>query len=62
MGFLYHHTVSLRFGFRVRDVDCDFRLVRKSVFDRIELHRNSGVICLEMVVLGRHRGQPEDRP
>jgi glycosyltransferase involved in cell wall biosynthesis len=49
LGRLYHHMVSLLFGFRVRDVDCDFRLVRKSVFDRIELHRNSGVICLEMI-------------
>ena len=49
LGRMYHLTVSLLFGLRVRDVDCDFRLMRKSVFDKIELHRNSGVICLEMI-------------
>ncbi|HEY7474672.1 MAG TPA: glycosyltransferase family 2 protein [Vicinamibacterales bacterium] len=49
LGRIYHHAVSLLFGLRVRDVDCDFRLVRKSVFGKIELHRDSGVICLEML-------------
>jgi glycosyltransferase involved in cell wall biosynthesis len=49
IGRLYHHTVSLLFGLRVRDVDCDFRLMRRSIFDRISLEKNSGVICLEMM-------------
>jgi glycosyltransferase involved in cell wall biosynthesis len=49
LGRIYHHTVSLLFGLRIRDVDCDFRLMRKSVFEKIELRRNSGVICLEMM-------------
>jgi hypothetical protein len=34
---------------KVRDVDCDFRLLRRSVFDRITLEKNSGVICLELM-------------
>jgi len=33
----------------VRDVDCDFRLLRRSIFDRVRLEKNSGVICLEMM-------------
>jgi len=33
----------------VRDVDCDFRLLRRSMFDRVRLEKNSGVICLEMM-------------
>ena len=33
---------------RVRDVDCDFRLLRRTIFDRVRLEKNSGVICLEM--------------
>ena len=37
------------FGLRVRDVDCDFRLLRRSIFDRVQLEKNSGVICLEMM-------------
>jgi hypothetical protein len=49
IGRLYHHIVSLLFGLRVRDVDCDFRLMRRSIFDRIALEKTSGVICLEMM-------------
>jgi glycosyltransferase involved in cell wall biosynthesis len=49
IGRLYHHTVSLLFGLRVRDVDCDFRLMRRSIFDRIHLEKSSGVICLELM-------------
>ena len=49
IGRIYHHTVKLLFGLRVRDVDCDFRLLRRGIFDRVALHKNSGVICLEMM-------------
>jgi glycosyltransferase involved in cell wall biosynthesis len=49
IGRVYHHTVKLLFGLRVRDVDCDFRLLRRTMFDRISLEKNSGVICLEMM-------------
>jgi glycosyltransferase involved in cell wall biosynthesis len=49
IGRLYHHVVKLAFGFRLRDVDCDFRLIRRSVFDRVALESDSGTICLEMV-------------
>ena len=49
IGRIYHHTVSLLFGLKVRDVDCDFRLMRRSIFDRIQLEKTSGVICLELM-------------
>ncbi len=49
IGRLYHHTVKMLFGLRVRDVDCDFRLIRRSVFDTVRLEKTSGVICLEMM-------------
>jgi glycosyltransferase involved in cell wall biosynthesis len=49
IGRLYHHIVSLMFGLRMRDVDCDFRLMRRSMFERVELDKTSGVICLEMM-------------
>ena len=49
IGRVYHHVVSLLFGLRVRDVDCDFRLMRRSIFDRVQLEKSSGVICLEMM-------------
>src|SRR5512135_1173600 len=49
IGRVYHHTVKLLFGLKVRDVDCDFRLMRRSIFDRVQLEKASGVICLEMM-------------
>jgi len=49
IGRIYHHMVSALFGLRVRDVDCDFRLMRRAIFDRVTLKKNSGVICLEMM-------------
>jgi glycosyltransferase involved in cell wall biosynthesis len=49
IGRLYHHTVRILFGFKLRDVDCDFRLIRRDLFDRITLTSHSGTICLELV-------------
>jgi glycosyltransferase involved in cell wall biosynthesis len=49
IGRVYHHVVKLMFRLRVRDVDCDFRLMRREVFDRVKLERDTGVICLEMM-------------
>src|SRR4051795_7388022 len=49
IGRIYHHTVKLLFGLRVRDVDCDFRMMRRTIFEKVQLEKNSGVICLEMM-------------
>ena len=49
IGRTYHWIMRLMFGFKIKDVDCDFRLIRRSVFDEIKLEHNSGVICVEMV-------------
>jgi glycosyltransferase involved in cell wall biosynthesis len=49
IGRVYHHTVKFLFRLRVRDVDCDFRLMRREIFDRVKLERDTGVICLEMM-------------
>lgn len=49
IGRIYHHAVKWLFGLSVRDVDCDFRLLRRSIFDRVQLEHNSGVICVEMM-------------
>ena len=49
IGRIYHHTVKRLFGLQVRDVDCDFRMMRRAIFDRVTLEKNSGVICLEMM-------------
>jgi len=49
IGRIYHHLVKLGFGFKLRDVDCDFRLIRRQLFNRVELESDTGTICLEMV-------------
>lgn len=49
IGRMYHHMVRLLFGFRLRDVDCDYRLIRREIFDRVSINSTSGTICLEMV-------------
>jgi glycosyltransferase involved in cell wall biosynthesis len=49
IGRLYHHIVKLLFGLSVRDVDCDFRLMRRTIFEKIDLEKRSGVICLELM-------------
>ncbi len=49
IGSLYHRLVTFAFGLETRDVDCDFRLIRRRVFDVVELTRDSGLICVELV-------------
>ncbi|HVN14779.1 MAG TPA: glycosyltransferase family 2 protein [Anaerolineales bacterium] len=49
IGRIYHHFVSFVFGIHLRDVDCDFRLIRRKILDEIELESSSGAICVEMV-------------
>ncbi len=49
IGRLYHRAVSLLFGLGVRDVDCDFRLLRRHVLNSITLQHNSGIICAELM-------------
>ena len=49
IGRLYHWFVKIAFGLRLRDVDCDFRLVRRHVLEGIRLTRSSGVICVELM-------------
>jgi glycosyltransferase involved in cell wall biosynthesis len=45
------HKFLMRWSFwlPVIDVDCDFRLVRRSILERIALRSNSGSICVELV-------------
>jgi glycosyltransferase involved in cell wall biosynthesis len=49
IGRMYHWFVKVAFRLRLRDVDCDFRLMRRRVFDKVSLTRSSGVICVELM-------------
>ena len=58
VGRIYHWIVKLAFGLETRDVDCDFRLLRRRVFDEIELTRDTGLICVELVTKIEKCGLP----
>jgi len=49
VGRIYQHLMRLLFHLSVRDVDCDFRLFRRSLLARTRLTCDSGVICVEMM-------------
>lgn len=49
VGRSYHLFSKTFFGLKIRDVDCDFRLISKNALDSITLEHNSGVICVELV-------------
>jgi len=56
IGKLYHFLMRIAFGFRLRDVDCDFRLIRRRILDEVPLESTSGTICVEMVTKFEHLG------
>lgn len=49
IGRTYHHTVKRLFSLQVRDTDCDFRLINRTILDKVQLTATSGVICVEMM-------------
>ncbi len=49
IGVLYQYFMKLLFGLKIRDVDCDFRLMRREIFDVVQLESNTGTITFEMV-------------
>ena len=49
IGRLYHYLVKWVFGLPLRDTDCDFRLFRRGLFERVTLESDSGTIALELV-------------
>lgn len=49
LGAAYNRLAHLLFSIPVRDVDCDFRLMRRSAVSQVELVSSSGVICVELV-------------
>jgi glycosyltransferase involved in cell wall biosynthesis len=49
IGWLYQYFVKFVFHLSIRDVDCDFRLMRRAIFDRVKLESTTGTITFEMV-------------
>ena len=63
VGWLYNRFSRWLFGIRLRDIDCDFRLIRRSILDLGLLRSNGGAICIELVrQLERSGWQIIERP
>lgn len=49
VGNLYSFLVRWLFWIPIHDIDCDFRLIRKSLIKKLTLKSHSGAICIELV-------------
>lgn len=49
IGKVYNAFARFLFRIRIRDVDCDFRMIRGSLLEEISLTSTSGTICVELV-------------
>jgi len=49
LGNMYNRFARFLFRLPIRDVDCDFRLIRRTALQRVQLSSSSGAICVELV-------------
>jgi len=56
VGNLHKFVTRWAFWLPIDDVDCDYRLIRRSVLERVELRSNSGSICVELVKCAQRAG------
>ncbi len=49
LGGAYNGMARWFFGIKIRDIDCDFRLMRTAAIQGLSLESEGGTICLEMV-------------
>jgi hypothetical protein len=48
--------VKLLFGFRAKDVDCAFKLVKRKVLDKVELTSTSAMVSTELLARSHKAG------
>ena len=49
IGSVYNLCARLLFRIKIRDIDCDYRLIRRALVQKIQLTSTSGAICVELV-------------
>ena len=49
IGNVYNAFARFLFRIHIRDVDCDFRLMRRRLLQDLHLTSTSGTICVELV-------------
>lgn len=56
LGAVYNRLARTLFRLPIRDVDCDFRLIRRQAMARLDLESVSGTVCTELIYKLRMRG------
>jgi glycosyltransferase involved in cell wall biosynthesis len=56
IGNLHRFVTRWSFWLPINDVDCDFRLIRRSVLEKLRLSSSSGSICVELVKQAQRAG------
>ena len=56
VGNLHKFVTRWAFWLPIDDVDCDYRLIRRTVLEHVELQSNSGSICVELVKRAQRAG------
>ena len=56
VGNFYALLMRWAFMLPIYDVDCDFRLIRRSLFSKLNLKSNSGSICVELTKKAQKAG------
>jgi glycosyltransferase involved in cell wall biosynthesis len=55
-GWLWTKVTGLVFSLKVRDVDCAFKLYRRSIFDRIKMESTGALIDTEILARAARKG------
>lgn len=50
LGHLYNFSLHILYPIPISDIDCDFRLIRRSKINNIKLNSSGGSICLELIL------------
>lgn len=48
-GMVYQSLCKTMLGIKIRDTDCDFRLIKRDLLQNIQLKYKSGAVCAELV-------------
>jgi len=55
-GWAWTKLVNLLFHFKLRDIDCAFKLYRREIFDHIEMQSNGALIDTEILARAKKQG------
>ncbi|MEK7208383.1 MAG: glycosyltransferase family 2 protein [Patescibacteria group bacterium] len=56
IGFVYQYVARFAFALPIRDIDCDFRLLRRRVLDAVELTSATGTVTIELIKKSEQAG------